>query len=185
MPPGILDNPDRPFDQNGSPTRPIHHTGRIASPTDERLASEADIIQHKAFSGRWQTYIENNRLMIPRVYHNLLRYGGVITRGTDKHLMLFGNDHWQQMKLLLAKHIGINPNSNAVVRHIYGQSDTFDKLNDDGSITLTPEMALYAGLKDKVAMIGLIYYAEVYDMADYSDIQLSPDDIRNLALALA
>jgi DNA-binding transcriptional regulator/RsmH inhibitor MraZ len=173
------------FGRDASLVRPFYTKELSQTTADMMMEASARIINQKAFEGRWQTYItEDNKLMIPESYKDLLKYGGVICKSTDKHLMLFGKEHWEHMKQVLARNMGLQPDSNAVVRHVYGSAEPFDRLNKDGSITLTDDLVKYGRLRGKVALIGLIYYAEVHSMAHYDDLQLSPEEVKILASAL-
>ena len=161
----ILEDPDRPSEQ-GSPTRPFH-VSMHGDWNEESKKLEDYIRDSKAFEGKWQSYIANHCLVIPEELRPLFAGGGVITVSTENHLLLFGNVHWSRYQRLLSKHVGLEPVNNEVARHIYSHMYKFNKLNEDGSISVPLELSDYAGLKKDIAIIGLIYHAEVHDKQSY------------------
>jgi DNA-binding transcriptional regulator/RsmH inhibitor MraZ len=167
----ILENPDRPS-ESGGPTRPIHITPHSSEEDFKKL--ENHIRDSIAIEGKWQSYISNYCLVIPEELRDLFQYGGVITVSTERHLLLFGNAHWSRMNKMLSKEVGLSPVNNEVARHIYSHMHRFNKLNEDGTISLPLELVDYAGLKKDVAIIGLIYHAEVHDKASYLTLE-TPD----------
>lgn len=178
--------------KDGGVTRPFYVNNSVAVRPSEVDSIGRDILRSTAFRGRWQTFLNGSDLMVPGDYHDLLKDGGVITTGPDVHLMIFGKRHWERMEMMIASQLGVDFNRVNVMRHIYMHHAAFDGLNPDGSITLSDELINYAGLrqgvdadgKGFVIMVGLIYYAEVYDKQSYDDMQLSADDVRGLAAAL-
>jgi len=168
------------------PTNQIH-TFEHSESQDEQAKREENYIRDKVpFKGNWRTAIDkDNRLLIPTPYHQLLADGGVITTSADKHLLLFGRVHWQRFQRLLAKEIGFSPDHTAIGRHFYKHMLEFDRLDEDGGITLNKQLVSYAGLKNTVAMIGLVYFAEIYSEVDYQDSALTRRDIAELIRALA
>lgn len=153
------------FGGQGSPTRPIHIT---ASTWAERTKLLEDNIRDEVpFEGQWQSYIEACKLFIPTELQHLFTGGGVVTVSTENHLLLFGQRHWARYQRLLAKEVGLSPVNNEVARHIYSNMHRFNKINEDGSITLTPELIRYADFSEEVAIIGLIYHAELHDKSTY------------------
>lgn len=171
-----------------------------AQPSDSPLTlserlnpTEAFNVSERAFKGRYGTRLysvklENGdteqRLLIPDAYKTLLEFGGVITAGTDTNLLLFSSQHWQRTVESLSKQVGFDPDRNSLVRHVYGRHVEFAGLNEDGSITLNDDLVGYAGLKDEVVLVGLIYYAEVHAAQHYFDQLLTPEQISQLASAL-
>lgn len=161
----ILEDPDRPSEQ-GSITRPFHVS--IYGDWNEQTKKLEDFIRDsRPFEGKWQSYISNYCLVIPEELRELFEGGGVMTVSTENHLLLFGNIHWSRMQRMLSKEVGLSPVNNEVARHIYSHIHKFNKLNDDGSLNVPIELAEYAGLKKDVAIIGMVYHAEVHDKTSY------------------
>lgn len=160
-----LEDPDRPSEQ-GTPTRPFHVS--IYGDWNEQSKKLEDYIRDsKPFEGKWQSYISNYCLIIPDELKDLFDGGGVLTVSTENHLLLFGNVHWSRMQRLLSKHVGLEPVNNELSRHIYSHMHKFNKLNENGSINIPLELADYAGLSKDVAIIGMIYHAEIHDLQSY------------------
>lgn len=164
----------------------------------QRLSGEEQFtLEQRAFKGRYQTELFNGtdeagqaekRLLIPQAYTELLQFGGVITVGTDEHLMLFSAQHWQRMVASLSTQVGTGISQDQLVRHVYGRHVEFEQLNDEGngvkSISLNSDLVTYARLVDKVVLVGLIYYAEVHAAQHFFDQLLSADQVKQLASAL-
>jgi DNA-binding transcriptional regulator/RsmH inhibitor MraZ len=158
----------------GSPTRPFHIS--INADWNEQTKKLEDYIRDsKPFEGKWQSYIKDYTLMIPEELRPLFDGGGVLTVSTENHLLLFGNVHWSRMQRLLSKDVGLSPVNNEVARHIYSHMYKFNRLNDDGSINVPPELAQYAGMSKDIAIIGMIYHAEVHDKQSYLTSE-TPDE---------
>lgn len=171
MPPGILEEPDNKL--NGGITRPFHI---VANTWDERLRAKEDFIRDRyPIDGNWQSYIQEGKLYIPPDYQEIFKYGGVITAAPDNYLLLFGSIHWERYNLLLAKHIGLEPIQSDLARHVYSNAVKFDKLSEDGSIDVPAKLLAWAGITDKVAVLGIKYYAEVHDLGDWNDSQRKPE----------
>ncbi len=161
----ILQDPDQPSEQ-GSPTRPIHIS--LNADWNQELKEYEDYIRdNRPFEGKWQSYITNYCLIIPEELRSLFETGGVLTVSTENHLLLFGGVHWKRMQKLLSKEVGLSPVNNEVARHIYSHMYRFNKLNENGSINIPLELADYAGLSKDVAIIGMIYHAEIHDKQSY------------------
>lgn len=171
MPPGILEEPDNKL--NGGITRPFHivpHTWEEAT-----RVIEDDIRDRWPFDGNWQSYVQDGRLYIPPAYIDLFKYGGVITTAPDNYLLVFGSRHWERYNRLLTKNIGLEPVQSDLARHIYSNALKFDKLQDDGSIAIPAKLLAWAGITDKVAVLGVKYYAEVHDLSDWNQSQAKPE----------
>jgi DNA-binding transcriptional regulator/RsmH inhibitor MraZ len=151
----------------GSLTRPVHMTSNSWDETTKKL--EDSIRETAPFEGKWESYISRYQLIIPTDLRHLFDGGGVITVSTESHLLLFGNRHWARYNRLLTKAVGLSPVLNSVSRHIYGNMHRFSKLNPDGSIDIPTELRDYAELGDKVAIIGVIYHAEIHDKQSFSE----------------
>ena len=151
----------------GSPTRPIHV--KLNSWDEETHRLQDNILSQAPFQGKWQSYIKDYRLYIPEQLQYLFSAGGVLTVSTEKHLLLFGSKHWSLMQRTLAKETGISPVHNEVARHYYSNMASFNKLNDDGTIDIPISLIQYAGLQNEIALIGMMYFAEIHDKKAYLD----------------
>ena len=149
----------------GSPTRPFHVSQNSWDEHTKKL--EDNIRDSVPFEGKWQSYIKEFRLFIPEQLQHLFDAGGVLTVGPDNHLMIFGVRHWSRFQRLLAKEVGLSPVHNEVARHYYSNMIRFNKLNDDGSVDIPLSLATYASLEKDVAIIGMIYHAEIHNIDSY------------------
>lgn len=153
----------------GSPTRPIHITANSWDEATKKL--EDNIRDTVPLEGKWQSYIKEFRLFIPKEMQHLFETGGVVTFGPDDHLMLFGNRHWTRFQRLLSKEVGLSPVHNEVARHYYSNMFKFNKLYEDGSIDIPLHLVEYAKLQKEVAIIGMMYHAEIYNKESYTKSQ--------------
>lgn len=150
-----------PDDAKGGPTRPIHIS---LNTWEEQSRKLEELIRFDSpFEGKWQGYIDNGRLYIPEELRKLFNSGGVITVSTEDHLMLFGSQHWLRYQRVLSKENGLSPVLNDISRHVFSNMHRFHKLNDDGSLDIPSDLIQYANLGREVAIIGMIYHAEIHD----------------------
>jgi DNA-binding transcriptional regulator/RsmH inhibitor MraZ len=159
----------------------------FAEPTPEQAALNQRILDSEAFTGRWQTYLTGDRLVVPQAYHELLRYGGVIAPDqAGAGLLLFGMLHWQRVASVIAGQMGLDPAKHDVMARIYDHKHLiFKRLNDDGTITLSKELIDHAGLKKGAIVTGRIYYAYVAAPAYQHDTPATESDWANLGEALS
>ena len=148
-----------------SPTRPLHVT--VNSWDEKTKQLEERIRGTVPFEGKIESYVEGYKLMIPASMHGLLKAGGVLTVSTEEHLWLFGAEHWLRMQRNLAKEVGLSPVHNKLARHIYSKMYKFSTINDDGTIDIPPQLLNYAGIKREVAIIGMVYHAEIHSKEAY------------------
>lgn len=159
--------------------------GTIGNPINLNFEDAPQPDDDKAFQGHYQTILRDKDLVIPSDYEDILKDGGVITAGLNSNLMIFGKAHWGRMMKFISKQMDEIGNRQAVIKHVYNHAVEFDSLKQPGAfITLTDDLINYAKLKDEVVMVGVIYYAEVYDKATYTDAMLSQDEIRRLSAAI-
>lgn len=149
----------------GSPSKPLHITPNSWNEETKKL--EDNIRDTVPFEGKYQSYIKGFQLFIPKEFQSLFEHGGVLTVSTENHLMLFGNRHWSRMQRILSKEVGLSPVHNSVARHFYSNMHKFSKLNDNGTIDIPIPLAQYAGLEKEVAIIGMIYSAEIHNKQAY------------------
>lgn len=149
---------------DNGPTRPLHI---VTDSWMERVRKLGDYIRSTyPLEGKWEGRIEGVKLLIPIELQSFFLHGGVVTYSAEDHLMLFGPNHWNYYQYLLAKQ-NLDQFNSPIQRHIYGSMVKFDRLNDDGSITLTKNLIEYAGLEEDVAIIGVEYHAEIHDRTRY------------------
>ena len=149
----------------GNPTRPLHVA--IGSWDERRRALEEDILLSSPFEGKWSTYIDNKRMHIPEGLRDLFSSGGVITTGNDHNLLLFGSKHWLAFQRKMSVKDRMNPVLSEENRLIYMNMHRFKTLEDGAWITIPDVLMKYADIDNKVAIAGMIYYAEVHDIGNF------------------
>lgn len=164
--------------EQGGPTRPFHI---VTETWNEKTSKLEDYIRdNKAFEGKFQSRVDGSKLFIPDEMKPLIESGGVVSVSTENHLLIFGHTHWQRYQRILSKEVGLSPVHNEVSRHVYGNMYRFSKLTDDGAIILPRELIQYAGLKDDLVIIGLIYHAEVHEKKTYLNLESEDNKISRL-----
>ena len=160
----------------GTPTKPVHIVNRNL---EKHIQEIEDLIKgEKPFTGKWQTYIEDDRLFIPEELQPLLTNGGVVCLSTEDHLLLFGGIHWTRFERILSREVGLSPVHNAVARHIYSNMYRFNSLDDAGFLNIPSKLLEYANIKGQAAIIGLMYHAEIHSLDDYKqnyDVNEKPE----------
>lgn len=154
-------------------TRPLHL--KLDTWEEGVRQTEDYIANNKSFEGKWQSYVEDGLLHIPEEYWPLFETGGVVTVNTERHLLLFGGVHWRLFQQKLGIRVGVTPMDNRIVRHVLGNMVRFNKLGEGGTIKVPANLLAYAGISGEVAIIGVIYQAEVHDRSAYLHSQ-EPDE---------
>jgi DNA-binding transcriptional regulator/RsmH inhibitor MraZ len=147
------------------PTKPLHL--KMSSSDERTKEMEEHIRNSSAFEGRWQSYMKDFKLVIPQQLVGHFNSGGVVTVSTENHLLIFGTKHWDRMQRILAKEIGLSPVHNGVARHYYSNMYRFNRLNEDSTLDLPLHLIQYASLAKEVAIIGMVYHAEIHDKTSY------------------
>lgn len=147
------------------PSHPLYVKQRSWDDITREL--EDHIRNNDAFEGKWQSYLNGYQLVIPAEMRDIFRTGGVLTASTENHLLLFGKKHWERLQRNMAKMIGLSPVNNSLARHIYEKAYRFDRLNTNGTIDVPISLVQYAGIESEVAIIGLVYQAEIHDKKSY------------------
>lgn len=115
------------------------------------------------FIGEYQHNIDDKgRVAIPAKFRPALRGGGVVTRGLDRCLFVFGKKEWA----MLASRIKVLPisqaNSRAFSRLMLSGAMEVN-LDVQGRINLPDYLCDYAGLKKQVIVAGLYNRLEIWD----------------------
>lgn len=148
------------------PTKPLHL--KMNSSDERTKEMEEHIRNSSAFEGKWQSYLNKDfKLIIPPSLVGHFSSGGVVTVSTENHLLIFGTKHWDRMQRILAREIGLSPVHNGVARHYYSNMYRFKQLNEDNTLDLPLHLIQYAHLAKEVAIIGMVYHAEIHDKEGY------------------
>ena len=115
------------------------------------------------FIGEYQHNLDDKgRVAIPAIFRPALKGGGVVTRGLDRCLFVFGKKEWG----MLAGRIKTLPisqaNSRAFSRLMLSGAMEVD-LDVQGRINLPDYLQDYAGLKKQVIVAGLYNRLEIWD----------------------
>lgn len=160
----ILEDPAFVATQGG-PTRPIHISTQKTWDEQTRQI-EDDIRMFAAFEGRWQSIITNGRLTIPEQLRHIFADGGVVAPSQNKNLLLFGSKHWLRYSRVIAKDIGTDPVHNDIARLTFSNMHRF-KISETGDIDIPADLLEYAAIDSEVAIIGVMYHAELHNKQLY------------------
>lgn len=156
-------------EEQGTPQRPLHVVQH--SWNEETAKLEDTIVDNYAFENKYESFINGTIMAIPDQLKPLLENGGVITLGPEQNLLLFGKLHWRLFQRKLSKLNNLNPVNNNMLRHLYSNAHRFNGL-EDGGIFVPVQLLDYAGIDDnKVAIIGMMSHAEVWDKFTYKENQ--------------
>jgi len=127
------------------------------------------------FLGRYEHTIDSKgRLIIPAKFRNELASGTVVTKGMDRCLFLFPMSEFET----LAARIRELPITQEEAREFRRQmfADASDNIPDkQGRIIVPSYLREYAGIDDKVLVIGLDTYIEIWPVEDWENRE-TPDD---------
>lgn len=127
------------------------------------------------FIGEFSHSIDNKgRLAIPKKFREQLLSGGILTRGLDGCLFLFGKDEWQVISEKL-KNLPITASAaRTFTRYILsGASEvSFDNL---GRVMVPIFLREYALLKDDVVVVGVGSRAEVWNKKNWEKYKLEAE----------
>ena len=119
------------------------------------------------FIGEFSHSIDNKgRLAIPKKFREQLVSGGIITRGLDGCLFLFGKDEWEVISEKL-RNLPITASAaRTFTRYILsGASEVgFDNL---GRVMIPSFLREYAQLKEEIAVIGVGSRAEIWNKKNW------------------
>lgn len=107
---------------------------------------------------------EKNRLTIPSFFRQLLekeKKGCIITRGLDKSLFLYPLSEWQQLGKRL-KNLSINRSEVRAFLRVFFSGAHPVQPDSQGRIILPPSLKEFAGIKEKVVVIGVFNKIEIW-----------------------
>ncbi|MCD6256446.1 division/cell wall cluster transcriptional repressor MraZ [Candidatus Aerophobetes bacterium] len=118
------------------------------------------------FIGEYRhTIDEKNRLIIPSVFRQVFekeKESCVITKGLDKSIFLYPFSEWQELGNRL-KNLSTNRSDVRAFLRIFFSGAHFVKPDTQGRITIPQTLKDFAGIRDKVAIIGAFNKVEIWD----------------------
>jgi MraZ protein len=115
------------------------------------------------YVGEYQHSIDSKgRMAIPAKFRRGLEGGMVVTRGLDSCLFIYPKEEWIKQAAVISKMPMGHANTRAFHRlMIGGANDT--ECDAQGRILITDHLRSYAGIKEKVVIVGLYDRIEVWD----------------------
>jgi MraZ protein len=132
------------------------------------------------FMGEFTHAIDDKgRLTIPVKFREELAYGAVITRGYDRHLMLYSADAFKRITARAETLSLTNPEHRALLRLTY--SGASEAVPDRQGRILVPEyLRQYAGIDTECVIVGVGHAIEVWSTLGWAEqLQALNDASRN------
>ena len=108
------------------------------------------------------TLDEKNRLSLPAKFRKEMGKKLIIVPGFDKSLFLFTVAEWQKRSARLAESSMFQSNNRSVARFLFGRAVETD-VDASGRILIPDLLKAHAGLKQKIALIGVHNRVELWD----------------------
>ncbi len=121
------------------------------------------------------TIDDKGRLTVPARFRDQLAGGAVVTRGFDRHLILYTIESFEKLVQKARALTNTDPENRALNRLLFsGASEvTLDRSN---RINLPAFLRDFAGLDSDVMVVGAGDYAEIWSPAGWQDQLLSVND---------
>ena len=122
------------------------------------------------FMGEYHhTIDEKNRLTIPSPFRQQLNQGKnelIITRGLDKSLFLYPFSEWKNLEQRLKSLSTTQSNTRAFLR-LFSSGAHLIQPDNQGRIVLPQSLKDFAGIKEKVTIIGAFNKIEIWDEKEW------------------
>lgn len=120
------------------------------------------------FMGEFTHAIDDKgRLTIPAKFREELAYGAVITRGYDKHLVLYSAEAFKRVTARAETLSPTNPEHRALLRLTFSRA--CEAVPDrQGRILVPPYLREYAGLDSECVIVGVGHAIEVWSTGGWS-----------------
>ncbi len=132
------------------------------------------------FIGEYHHTIDGkNRLTIPSPFRQQLNQGKnefVITRGLDKSLFLYPFSEWGNLEQRLKSFSTTQSNTRAFLRLFFSGAH-LAQLDSQGRFVLPQSLKDFAGMKEKVAIIGAFNKIEIWAEKDWDKYYQSKEAI--------
>jgi len=132
------------------------------------------------FIGEYHHAIDKkNRLTIPSPFRQQLNRDKnelIITMGLDKSLFLYSFSEWKNLEQRLKNLSTTQSNTRAFLR-IFSSGAHLVQLDNQGRIVLPQSLKDFAGIKEKVAIIGAFNKIEIWDEKEWDKYYQSKQEI--------
>jgi len=106
---------------------------------------------------------QNNRLPLPTGFHALVSDGVYVTQGFDRNVLVLGKNTFERLYQHITSLNIADPLARLFLRMFLGAA-TRTEVGGDGVISLPESLAQFAGLTNKVVIVGLGDYFELWSM---------------------
>jgi len=124
---------------------------------------------------------DKGRLTIPAKFREELAYGGVITRGYDKYLVLYTGDVFKKITERAQTLSLTNPENRALLRLTYAGAG--EAVPDrQGRVLVPPYLRDYAGIQSECVIVGVGHAIEIWSAEGWAEqLKLLNDPAVNAA----
>lgn len=94
------------------------------------------------------------RVIIPAPYRPYLSEGAILTRGIDRHLVIYPHDVWDSVAQQLNRLSIADPTARALRRLVFSGAIPFS-LDNQGRVLIPSHLRDYAALNGSVVVVGI------------------------------
>ncbi len=115
------------------------------------------------FSGEYSHTLDHKgRLIIPARFRPLLTEKAILTRGLDKHLVIYPEETWEKVMEQLNQIPITHPSARALRRLIFSGAVELG-LDKQGRATIPAYLRSYAQMEDEILLVGMETFIELWE----------------------
>ena len=114
--------------------------------------------------GQYSSQIDHNdQFNIPATFLNYFVSGAIATYGLDSNLFLFPSAYWEYLANEIIQ-LPLSSEAARSFRRFLFSNATNLTPDKKGRISLSPQLKRFAGIEQKIMIVGVHSYIEVWDM---------------------
>lgn len=113
---------------------------------------------------------QNGRLALPPTFHVGLAAGGMLTCGFDGCLHLLPPQSWQHVAHYARELALLSEHGRQQRRLIFGSAVAVCP-DEQGQILLPPDLLKYAGIRERLVLVGVESYIEIWAIHRWQDLR--------------
>lgn len=127
------------------------------------------------FLGEYQHTIDDKgRLVMPSKFRHHLAEGVVVTKGHERCVYVYPHDRWQDELDRMSRFSIDNREHRTYLRVVFGSASD-QSIDRQGRVALPPALRAYAGLDQRVTVVGVADHLEIWDAAKWEAISEAAD----------
>ena len=120
---------------------------------------------------------QDNRLPLPTGFHELIPDGVYMTQGFDRNMLVITKTAFEQLYRHITSLNLADPLARLLSRMLLGTAD-YAEVDGDGFLTLPGGLAQYAGLGERVVIVGQGDYFEVWSPDQWNEQKMQLKDFQ-------